>query len=223
MMYAQDIQSLSGTWIHSEFLNTLKTTSRVDSAFHKLNNDEPLYLLIDAEKLHHNVLVAYTPQTTTTMDLEKMIVGKMGERWCIGQDSVRWILSTDSNRSVLTLFNIKNLEQKPIVLGKLPSKNQDPDYLLSRTINASVLMGKFQDGTGKLYQFSNAQRAMFADSLFTYTIVYSPNSSQITITDIATKKKYHITPTKKGIELVPVTATGKKLVKVQLTRVQDTK
>jgi hypothetical protein len=81
----------------------------------------------------------------------------MGERWVLSlADSAMWLLTNDpGGGQYVALHQLADLEATPYVLGKLPTRRSEPDFLLDRMIISSLLTGVWTDAQGDIYEFKS--------------------------------------------------------------------
>lgn len=146
--------------------------------------DEPLYIRIDSTSLDGKITVAFKPGADAQMLILKTSVPKAGMKWAIGtQDLPMWLVAVDErNQTYISLTKMDSLEGVPIVLGKLPSKNPDPMFILRRMVNSSLLSGQWTTSDGKDVSFTNGMVATMMGSTFTYDLTIDSQSYAITLT-----------------------------------------
>ena len=205
--FAQDYGLFHGTWFHANFLDILKKTSSVEQAMQAKGADEPLYIRIDSSQLEGKVLTAMHLGATEELLMLKTSIPNAGMKWAIGtMDHPFWIVSVDERaQSYIALTKIDSMEGKPVVLGKLPSKNPDPMFILKRMINASVLTGTWVDAKGKETTFSNGMVATMGGQTFTYDLSIHSQNYTVTLTSTEGKpRSYLVQRMGDGLTLTPL-------------------
>lgn len=205
--FAQDYGLFHGTWFHANFLEVLKKTSSVERAMQAKGADEPLYIRIDSTHQDGKIAAGMNLGAPEELVMLKTSIPNAGMKWAIGTiDHPFWIVTVDERaQSYIALTKIDSMEGKPVVLGRLPSKNPDPMFILKRMINASVLSGSWVDAKGKETIFSNGMVATMGGSTFTYDL--SINALNYTITLTATEgkpKSYIVQRMGDGLTLTPL-------------------
>jgi hypothetical protein len=205
--FAQDYGLFHGTWFHATFLEVLKKTSSVESAMNAKGDDEPLYLRIDSTHQDGKVSAGMNLGGSEELLMLKTSIPNAGMKWAIGtMDHPFWIVTVDERaQSYIALTKIDSMEGKPVVLGRLPSRNQDPMFILKRMINASVLSGSWVDAKGKETIFSNGMVATMGGSTFPYDLSINASTYTITLTSTEGKpKSYIVQRMGDGLTLTPL-------------------
>ncbi|NQW29547.1 MAG: hypothetical protein HQ472_03435 [Ignavibacteria bacterium] len=162
LSFAQDAAEYHGTWFNAEYMKELRKSGSVKLAANELRNEKPLFIKIDSTDLEGNVVVAMALDTRVELILRKSLVGKMGMRWVIGTaDGPFWLITVDKEaHNYIVLHRLDSIDLPPIVFGKLPSANQDPEFLLQRMLNSSLLAGSYTDSKGGLSVFNTDMTAV---------------------------------------------------------------
>lgn len=148
-----------------EFVETLKRTQNVDSALHALGPTAPV-IMVTSTNVQCVREGSPTPATVVTNPM-KGLDTQIRVTWA----GTTWIAATDDKREeYIALHRTDNLEAKPIVFGKMPSKNTDAGFVLSRMLNSALLTGVYVDSKRQQYLFSPAQSAGWKDDVFSYDI-----------------------------------------------------
>lgn len=181
---AQEYSELHGTWINGRFIEVLKQTASVATAMEAVSAQVPLWIKIDSTHSDGNIDVAYdVDEVRELLLLRSQLVGPELQ-WGIG-DAVgpMWLVTLDQpQRSFIALHDLDSLENKPHVFGRMPSKNQDPDFLIDRMINASVLAGTYADKAKKSVVFRNDLTADWAGKVYVVKIDVKGTSHQLIVT-----------------------------------------
>lgn len=181
---AQEYSELHGTWINGRFIEVLKQTASVASAMEAVSAQIPLWIKIDSTHSDGNIDVAYdVDEVRELLLLRSQLVGPELQ-WGIG-DAVgpMWLVTLDQpQRAFIALHDLDSLENKPHVFGRMPSKNQDPDFLIDRMVNASVLAGTYSDKAKKTIVFRNDLTADWAGTPYTVKIDVKGTSHQLFVT-----------------------------------------
>lgn len=180
---AQEYSELHGTWINGRFIEVLKQTASVASAMEAVSAQVPMWIKIDSAEGDGNIYVCYdVDDVRQLLLLRSQLVGPELQ-WGIG-DAVgpMWLVTLDQpQRAFIALHDLDSLENKPHVFGRMPSKNQDPDFLIDRMINASVLAGTYIDNAKKSVVFRNDLTAEWAGKAYTVKIDIQDHSHQLIV------------------------------------------
>lgn len=218
---AQEFSLYHGTWFHAKFLEALTKTSSLEGAMQAKSSDEPLYVRIDSTSLDGKITAAYKPGTELQLLILKTSVPNAGMKWAIGtQDLPMWLVAVDErNQTYISLTKTDSLEGTPIVLGKLPSKNPDPMFILRRMVNASMLSGQWTTSDGKDVSFTNGMVATMMGTTFSYDISIDSQSYAVTMTSTQGKpKSYVVQRMGKGLTLTQVHGNKTTQVPIVLKR-----
>jgi len=154
-----------GIWANMEFVETLKRTHNVDSALTALGPTSPIIMVTntDVQCVRDGSPSLATVVTNPTKGL--------GAQVRVTWSGITWIAAADDKSGeYIALHRSDNIEAKPIVFGKMPSKNTDVSFVLSRILNSALLTGVYIDGKGQQYLFSPAQSAGWKDDVFSYDV-----------------------------------------------------
>lgn len=180
-----------GTWFHSSFIEVLHKTASVEQAFASKSDREPLYIVIDSSDKSGNVRVGLSVSREERGLILRTLVPNVGMKWAIGtEDAPVWMVASDPRQnSYIALTELDSIEKKPIVLGKLPSKNTDPMFILKRMINTSVLAGTWVDTRGKSVIFTQNMVSTIDGQTFPYDIAIDPSTLRLTLTSTQGKPR----------------------------------
>ncbi len=179
---AQEYSLFHGTWFNALFIDALRKTSSVEQAMAAKGIDEPLYVRIDSTNPDGKVTAGYGIANSQELLFLKTSIPNVGMKWAIGtMDLPMWIVSIDErNQTYISLTKFDSLQGKPIVLGKLPSKNLDPMFMLKRMVNASVLSGQWVNAKGATTSFTTNMEATMNGSTFPYDLTIDSQSYSVT-------------------------------------------
>ena len=140
----------------------------------------------------------------------RTVVPNVGMKWAIGTDEAPgWMVASDSRQnSYIALTELDSIEKKPIVLGKLPSKNSDPAFILSRMINTSIVSGRWVDPRGKVVEFTQAMIATIDGQTFPYELRVDPSTLRLTLSSTQGKPRSYVVNRIDG--MLTLTPLGKK-------------
>lgn len=180
---AQEYSEFHGTYIHSRFVEVLNETRSLQRALSARPLAEPVYMVIDSTKPNGEVAVAYTLGNQQQLLCRKSSFAHAGIKWGIGNEQgPYWVLTRDEKAgSYIALTPADSLENQPIVLGKLPSKNADPMFIIRRMVNASMLAGTWELDPKKSIEFTNNQFMVVNGKPLPYTLQFSPDGARITL------------------------------------------
>lgn len=180
---AQEYSEFHGTFIHSKFVEVLNETRSLQRALAARPLTEPVYMVIDSAKPNGEVTTAYTLGSEQQLLCRKSSFAHAGIKWGIGNEQgPYWVLTRDEKAgSYIALTPADSLEMQPIVLGKLPSKNSDPMFIIRRMINASMLAGTWELDPKKTIEFTNNQFMVINGKPLPYTLQFSPDGARITL------------------------------------------
>lgn len=209
---AQEYRDLHGTWINAKFIEELKRTASVAAAMEAVSATAPLWVRIDSADQDGNVDVAFDLSSQKQMVLLKAQLIGPELRWGLG-DAVGpiWLVTADQEQGTfLALHVLDSMGNVPKVLGKLPSRNQDPDFLIDRMINASVLAGKYVDDRKRSVVFNTDMTATWAGKSYQVRIDVKEGSHQLLVTLTATDGTSNVHSVQRiGSDLVFVGSDGK--------------
>lgn len=119
--------------------------------------DVPLWLSIDTTKAKLTIEAGNAFTDHITLSMFQVQVPSVGKRWAVGTaNHPVWMISPDVLGGQFVSLNwLDSLEANPIVLGKLPTRRTEPDFLLDRIVLSAVLHGIWTDGRGATYQFNS--------------------------------------------------------------------
>lgn len=180
---AQEYGEFHGTWIHAKVVEVLNETSSIQRALAARPLSEPIYVVIDSARAGGEVTAAFVMGKDEQFLCRKSSFAHAGIKWGIGDETgPRWILSRDEKAgSYIALTPADSLERKPIVLGKLPSKNSDPLFILRRMVNASMLSGRWSSTKNKIVEFTTSQRMITDGAPMPYTLDISADGATVTL------------------------------------------
>jgi len=196
-----------GTWFHSAFIEVLHKTSSLEQAIAAKSEREPLYMVIDSNDKKGNVRVGLSVGREERGLILKTHVPNIGLKWAIGtEDAPVWMVASDARQnSYIALTELDSIEKKPIVLGKLPSKNTDPLFILKRMVNTSVLSGTWVDTRGKTVSFTQTMVATIDGATFPYELSIDPSTLRVTLSSTQGKpRSYIVNRTGAMLTLTPV-------------------
>lgn len=181
---AQDFALLSGTWVSAQFMDAIKRTHDVAWAMKAMGQGQPLWVSIDTSNNKPVVKLAPDFSNEQQLRLFKVKLDDLGERWAIGQtDKPIWMIVPDTQGGqFVSLHWLDSLESNPIVLGKLPTRRTEPDFLLDRIIISSVLKGTWVDSTGAEYTFNSDATARWKGAKRDVNIDVQPGTYAVLVT-----------------------------------------
>lgn len=146
---------LHGTWVNARFMEGLKRSHSVAWTMQNLPDNVPLWVSIDTTDRKLAMSLAYDFGKPESMRLFQAEFGDLGRRWAIGEgNNPTWMITPDVQYGqYVSLHWLDSLESNPIVLGRLPSRNTNPDFLLQRMIISALVTGNWQDSAGVQYDF----------------------------------------------------------------------
>lgn len=148
-----------------DFVEQLKKTQNIDSALTALGPTSPLIMTTG-----DNVMCMREEQPTPATVVTNPTKG-LGSQIRVSWSGTTWIASADDKKEeYIALHRSDSIEARPVVLGKMPSKNFDPSFVVSRILNSALLTGVYADGKRKQYLFSPAQSASWNSDVFTYDV-----------------------------------------------------
>jgi len=218
---AQEFVLFQGTWFHAGFIDALKKTSSLDQAYRAKPQAEPLWIRIDSTNLNGKIMASFDFGAGSELLFLKTTIPNVGLKWALGTDSSpRWIVSVDERQGTyIALTPIDSMDNKPIVLGRLPSKNPDPMFILNRMVNASVISGTWIDEGGKVSTFTNGMNAKIGEVGFTYQISIDSKSNTVTINATSGKpRSYVVQRMGDGLTLTPSNTGGTTMRPIVLKR-----
>lgn len=187
---AQDYSEFHGTWIHSRVVQVLNETSSIQRALAARPLTEPIYMSLDSTRDDGHVTAAFTLGKEEQLLCRRSSFLHAGIKWGVGDATgPRWILSRDEKDGMyIALTPADSLERKPIVLGRLPSKNPDPMFIIRRMVNASMLSGRWSRSNNTVIEFT---------------------TNQVMVTDGRDPRPYTLDISSDGLTVTLVTTTGK--------------
>jgi hypothetical protein len=209
---AQEYSEMHGTWINGRFIEVLKRTASVASAMEAVPSNVAMWISIDTTDKDGNIDMAYDFDDVRQMLLLKSQLVGPELQWGIG-DAVgpMWLVTVDQQQMFIALHDLDSLENKPLVFGRMPSKNQDPDFLLDRMINASILAGTYTDPKKNTVEFRTDLTATWANKPYAVKIDVKGSSHELHITltsaDAKDVRTYLVVRT--GTSLMLTTPNGK--------------
>ncbi|RPI67647.1 MAG: hypothetical protein EHM43_07080 [Ignavibacteriae bacterium] len=185
---AQEYGELHGTWINATFIEVLKRTASVATAMEAVSATSPLWVKIDSANKDGDVEVAFDLSSRKPMLLLKAQLIGPELRWGLGDAAGPiWLVTADEEQGTfIALQVLDSMGNAPKVLGKLPSRNQDPDFLIDRMINASVLAGSYVDDRKKSVVFNTDMTATWAGKSYKVRIDVEEQSHHLRVTLTAT-------------------------------------
>lgn len=198
-----------GTWFHSAFIDVLHKSASIERALAAKPEGEPLYMVLDSNDQSGGVRVGLSIGREERGLILRTMVPNIGMKWAIGtEDAPVWMVASDPRmNSYIALTELDSIEKKPIVLGKLPSKNSDPLFILKRMVNTSVLSGTWIDTFGKTVSFSPTMVATLDGETFPYDLSIDPSTLRLTLTSIQGKPKSYVVNRAEG--MLTLTPLGK--------------
>jgi hypothetical protein len=183
-----------GTWFHSAFIDVLHKTSSIEQAIAAKSEREPLYIAIDSTDPSGNLRVGISIGREERGLILRTVVPNVGMKWAIGtEDAPVWMVASDTRQnSYIALTELDSIEKKPIVLGKLPSKNSDPTFILMRMINTSVVSGRWVDPRGKAVEFTPTMIATIDGQTFPYELRVDPSTLRLTLSSTQGKPRNYV-------------------------------
>lgn len=181
LLTAQEYAQFHGTWINATIIDVLHTTRSIERALAARPPHHPIYVRFDSADIVGHVKMCFTLGTEEESLVRKSHIEHVGMKWGIGDDKgPQWVLNRDEkNGSYVALTPVDSLENKPVVLGRLPSTNQDPIFILIRMVNSSILKGRWKDASGKIYEFTSGQQLVINDKPTAYKLDISPSGSSV--------------------------------------------
>lgn len=204
---------LHGTWFNGKFIEELSTSHSLANAVARLSIDEPLWIRIDSTIENGRVQAGMGLSRTDTMLLMQLMVPRAGLNWGLGYvEQPSWMLSHDTQKGTyIALTPLDSLETAPIVMGKLPSKNPDPQFMLRRMVNASVLSGSWKSASGQKVSIGNDQSLTINGDRIPYQLTFDKGGERIRITSTAGQPRSW-TVDRKGAMLTLTPSAGQPLV-----------
>jgi len=204
---------LHGTWFNGKFIEELSTSHSLGNAVARLSVDEPIWIRIDSTIESGRVQAGMGLSRTDTMVLMQLMVPRAGLNWGLGYvEQPSWMLSYDTQKGTyVALTPLDSMEAAPIVMGKLPSKNPDPQFMLRRMVNASVLAGTWKSASGQKVSITNDQTLTINGDRIPYQLTFDDGGERIRITSTAGQPRSW-TAGRKGSVLTLTPSTGQPLV-----------
>ncbi len=210
---AQEYAQFHGTWFNAKFVEALKKSASMATAMDAVSSAEPLTIQFDSTDGNGNVVTQWTLKKTDTLLLRKTSIPGVGMKWALGtSDAPMWVASADEKLGTyVALTPIEGVDTaKPVVMGKLPSKNPNPSFILKRMVNSSYLSGEWKDKKGTKYSFTSGMVATFGADMFPYDISIDANTYSVTITSTSgVPRSYLVVRTGNSLVLTSV-GGGKK-------------
>jgi hypothetical protein len=182
-----ELSRFHGTWFNADFIKVLSSVRSYQDAIGQLRGSDPLWVRIDSSSEGRIALVGFTPQKTDTMVLGIKAIKGAGQKWTLGRRGATplWMVADDEQkRTYIALTPLDSLERQPCVMGALPSKNQDPTFILTRMVNNSLLAGNWKAADGRPYRFSNDLVAEIDGHSIRYKMSFSSLGARVSITTI---------------------------------------
>lgn len=176
-----------GTWFNADFIKVLSSVRSYQDAMGQLRGGNPLWVRIDSASDGRIALIGFTPQKIDTMVLVVNTIKGAGQKWTLGRRGSQpiWMVADDEQkRSYIALTPLDSLEREPCVMGALPSKNQDPMFILTRMVNNSCFAGSWKTSDGRKYRFTNDLMLEIDGQAFRYKMSFSGTGNRISITTI---------------------------------------
>lgn len=183
LLCAQEYAQFHGTWINATVIDVLHTTRSIERALAARPLHHPIYVRFDSTDEVGKVTMCFDLGSDKSMIVRKSQMEHVGIKWGIGDEQgPLWVLNLDDKKAAyIALTPTDSLENKPIVLGRLPSNNQDPMFILRRMVNTSLLKGLWKDAAGKSYEFTSGQQLVINDKPTAYQLDISPTGSSVKI------------------------------------------
>lgn len=200
-----------GTWFHSTFIDVLHKTSSIEQAIAAKSEREPLYIVIDSTEQAGNLRVGISIGREERGLILRTVVPNVGMKWAIGtEDAPVWMVASDPRQnSYIALTELDSIEKKPIVLGKLPSKNGDPTFILTRMVNTSVVAGRWVDTRGKIVEFTPSMVATIDGQTFPYELRIDSSTLRLTLSSTQGKPRSYVVNRIDGmLTLTPIGQKG---------------
>lgn len=203
-----------GTWVNARFMEGLKRSHSVAWTIQNLPDNVPLWVSIDTTNSKLTISLAYDFGKPESMRLFQAELGELGKRWAIGEGSnPTWMVTPDVQYGqYVSLHWLDSLESNPIVLGKLPSRNTNPDFLLQRMIISALVTGNWQDSAGVQYDFKPNATVIWRGKNHTVEMKVVVPSYDVYMTLVDSRgssSSYHVE--RSADVLVLTSDTGKKL------------
>jgi|GEM_PF-495313 hypothetical protein len=176
-----------GTWFNADFIKVLSSMRSYQDAMGQLSGGNPLWVRIDSSSKGRIALVGFRPQKIDTMFLVINTIKGAGQKWTLGRRGGQpiWMIADDEQkRSYIALTPLDSMEKQPCVMGALPSKNQDPMFILTRMVNNSCVAGNWKTSDGRKYRFTNDLMLVIDGQTFRYNMSFSGAGNRISITTI---------------------------------------
>lgn len=177
---AQALSDLAGTWLNTHYIDGLKQRFTILTG--SVGKAAPLAVQIPAdkgEKIATTVFDGPTKGLTCMLEREKTAKEYVVRLGCgTGDSTHQWIVGLDERRQeYIALYAATDLDAPPTVYGRMPSKNQSLGFILERAVNASLLMGTYQDERGRTFTFRNDQSAVWPDATIRYHVAYDADGT----------------------------------------------
>lgn len=177
---AQALSDLAGTWLNTHYIDGLKQRFTIMTG--TVGKAAPLAVQIPAgkgEKITTTVFDGPAKGLTCTLEREKTAKDYVVKLGCgTGDSAQHWIVGLDERRQeYIALYAAADLDAPPTVYGRMPSKNQSLGFILERAVNASLLMGTYQDERGRTFTFRNDQTAAWPEATLRYHVAYDTDGT----------------------------------------------
>ena len=184
-LLAQDSTLFQGAWINAEFIQELQKSRSVVSAMAMVPEGQPLWVEIDGLGDDSVVPFAHGFEEERSMALWHTNLHGQDMRWVLGENGRgRWLVTADQKSGAyIALFDLASLQDKPIVLGKLPAERQDAKFILERIISATIVAGRWTDGSGGFYEFKTNMNGSWngADVRMKFDVQPDTNDALLTL------------------------------------------
>lgn len=211
---ALDLAHFDGAWIHAEFIQELKKSGSVAVGMKAIEPGAPLWAEIDSEN-DSSITLGYDFGEPTELRLWQEVLFGNEPSWVIGKGlEIEYVMTIDTTRrTYVALYDYRNRDSAPIVLGKLPAKRQEAAFLLVRMINSSVFVGRWSDASGGFYEFKNNMTGTWSGIPVKTRIDVEQESNDVLLTVHRDDSKVSVYRVQKvGANLSLVTGTGRPLV-----------
>ncbi len=176
---SQDFSLFHGTWVNARFMETLKRSASLALAMNELPDHEPLWVRADSAQFGR-LLASWKPGSSVSLTMTKKQMGGMPEAWVVDSNGVElWIATASPNGSYVALHPVDNIESNVYVMGKLPSRQTDPDFLVHRMIIASILVGSWLDKETVALQVQPNATALWRGMKRSVEIVVNPSTYDV--------------------------------------------
>lgn len=196
-LFSQTLSLMNGTWVSARFMEGLKRSRSVAWTMQSLPDSFPLWAKIDTSNNSLHVVVGYDFDRADTLKMFQSVFGELGQRWAIGKSGQpMWMVNPDVQfGQYISLHWLDSLDANPIVLGKLPSRNSDPSFLLHRMILSSMVFGRWRDSTGAEVEFKPNATVLWEGKNRNVEVAVSPRDYHVFMSLIDSRnqaKRYQI-------------------------------